>query len=374
MDIKNIIKKADKFIDKLDSSNGFKLFERSEISPYAGCFVIFTKSLLKKHEWLKDRKDKLINDLNKNISDMYQKKINSGAYLIYDKPFLQLFCFTLSALNILNGQLDSRNFKILTNILDIDLKKNLEKKGVHKGFGASGNHSMFMATLNIYANNHLKIDRSKQIKEWLDFNTNSINQNGFWGNKTYMDYLQFQNGYHQYEIFEYLKISNVPWNLAAKKTLSMSDKYGHFAPYPGGGGCYDYDATFMLTSEFVDDIGQDVVLKKTLNSIADNQNIDGGFCESRYVKNGKFPKFTNVIRHILSQPKHLIFCSLLLNLNIMRHKHRYINTHWTQTNRKWCESNCWDTFFRLLTIYRICNYLNMEEKNLFRINNFPGIG
>ena len=374
MDIKNIIKKADKFIDKLESSTGFKLFERSEVSPYARCFVIFNKSLLKKTKWLKDRKDKLIYELNEDIHNIYLKRNNNGLNLIYDKPFLQLFCFILSSLNILDGRLNSKNFEIFTKLLNTNLKKNLEKKGVHRGVGASGNHSMFIAILNIYAKDYLKIDRSKQIKEWLDFNINSINLNGFWGNKSHMDYLQFQNGYHQYEIFEYLKISTVPWNLAAKKTLEMADKYGHFAPYPGGGGCYDYDGTFMLTSEFVDDIGQEVVLKKTLNSIAENQNIDGGFSESRYVKNGKFPKFSNVTRHVLSQPKHLIFWSLLLNLNIMRYKHRHITTHWTQTSRKWSESNCWDTFFRLSTIYRICKRLNMDEEQLFNVNNFPGIG
>ena len=74
MDIKNIIKKADKFIDKLETSNGFKLFERSEVSPYARCFVIFNKSLLKRSEWLKDRKDKLIYELNDDIYNIYQKK------------------------------------------------------------------------------------------------------------------------------------------------------------------------------------------------------------------------------------------------------------------------------------------------------------
>ena len=27
------------------------------------------------------------------------------------------------------------------------------------------------------------------------------------------------------------------------------NKYGGFAPYPGGGACYDYDAIFFLTYE-----------------------------------------------------------------------------------------------------------------------------
>ena len=233
---------------------------------------------------------------------------------------------------------------------------------------------MFIAIFNIYTNDFLKIDRSKEIQDWLNFNIDKINNNGFWGKKVNMDYLQFQNGYHQYEIFEYLKIRNVPWKTAAKSTLLMADKYGHFAPYPGGGGCYDYDAIFLLTSEFVEEIGQSNVLKKTLNSILNDQNSDGGFCESRHIKYYKLPNIKKVISHILSQPSHIRLWSIYMNLNLCRFKHRNIYSYWTQPYRGWDESNSWDTFFRLLTIYRVCNYLNLEEKNLFQINNFPGIG
>ena len=80
---------------------------------------------------------------------------------------------------------------------------------------------MFFAIFNIYANNYLKIDRSNQIKEWLEFNCNSINSNGFWGNDIKMNYTQFQNGYHQYEIFEYLEFDKIPWNLAAKNIFNV---------------------------------------------------------------------------------------------------------------------------------------------------------
>ena len=52
---------------------------------------------------------------------------------------------------------------------------------------------------------------------------------------------------------------------------------GHFAPWPGGGACYDYDAIFMLTSKFVDEFGQEPVLRKTLDTIINEQNSDGGF-------------------------------------------------------------------------------------------------
>lgn len=374
MNIENNIKKADQFINKLETSKGFKLFERSEVSPYARCFVIFTKYLTKQFVWLENRKLQLIHDLNFDLYVFYNNKIKSNVDWKNDKPFLQLFCFTLSSLNILDAKLSDRNLEILKKILDIEIKKILEDNNVDKGDAGSGNHSMFFAIFNIYANDFLKLDRIKHIQEWLDFNTNSINSNGFWGQDSQMNYLQFQNGYHQYEIFEYLKIEKPSWNIAAKKILMMADKLGHFAPWPGGGACYDYDAIFMLTSKFVDDVGQENVLKKILNNIVSEQNLDGGFCESIYMKNDFWFKLSNVIKHIISQPSHIRIWSIYINLNLFRYKHRHIITHWSQTNRKWDESNAWDTFFRLSTIFRVCNRLNRKEKNLFQINNFPGIG
>ena len=184
------------------------------------------------------------------------------------------FIVALSALNILSGELSSKNLDILDKILDVDIRR--LQKGVHYGLSKSGNHSMFFAIFNIYANDFLKVDRSKQINEWLKFNCESINVNGFWGKKTSMDYLQFQNGYHQYEILEYLKFDKISWDIAAKKTLLLSDKIGHFAPWPGGGACYDYDAIFMLTSKFVVNLVEGCS-QKTLDTILNEQNSDGGF-------------------------------------------------------------------------------------------------
>ena len=91
---------------------------------------------------------------------------------------------------------------------------------------------------------------------------------------------------------------------------------------------------------------------------------------SRYVKNNFGKIFQLLQTYFLT----LVRFWSKVNLNLMRHKHKYIITHWTKKHRKWDESNAWDTFFRLSTIYRICNRLNLREKDLFHINNFPGIG
>ena len=57
LDILKIIKKSNQFI--MSSKHlGFKLFKRSEVSPYARCFVIFNKSLSKQFDWLEKENDK----------------------------------------------------------------------------------------------------------------------------------------------------------------------------------------------------------------------------------------------------------------------------------------------------------------------------
>ncbi|MAZ79977.1 MAG: hypothetical protein CMD72_04450 [Gammaproteobacteria bacterium] len=369
-----LISNSNDFLNNMESDNGFKLFSRSENSPYARCFVIFAKFLLKDYFWLDVRKDRLISELNIDLHDFYKKRIGSNIDWRYDKAFLQLFCFTLSSLNILNGKLNSENLSILESFLALNTHKILETKGVSLGLAGTGNYSMFVAILNIYANDYLRINRSNELDIWKDFNLSSININGFWGEDDNISYLQFQNGYHQYEIFEYLNIAEAPWNNAAKNTLTLADADGHFAPYPGGGGCYDYDATFMLTSRFVDNFGQNEVLHKTLTTILSQQNNDGGFCESKLLKNEGWPRPISSIKHILSQPSHVRLKSLFTFINLNRYKHRVVATHWTKTDRRWHESNVWDTFFRLSAISRIYKRLDLPEKELFNINDFPGIG
>ena len=48
-------------------------------------------------------------------------------------------------------------------------------------------------------------------------------------------YAYFQNGYHQYEIFKYLKTKNIPIEIASKSVMNLINNDGGFAPYPGGG-------------------------------------------------------------------------------------------------------------------------------------------
>lgn len=372
--VMNIISKSNQYVDEMECSDGFKLFSRSEISPYARCFAIFIKSMIKQDKWLIDNKKKLTKELNQDLFNFYNTRNKESPNLILDKPFLQLLCFTLSALNILNSPLSEKNTEIIDNFLKIDLISSLHERGVHSGLPGSGNHSMFIGILLLFARDFRSLNKDKEIAEWIEFNQCHLNENGFWGNFNKMTYLQFQNGYHQYEIFEYLNFQEIPWKIAASNVLKLADNDGHFAPYPGGGGCYDYDAIFMLTSNNTGDIGQKKIIKKTLSTIISEQNYDGGFCESKLLRHNNIPNIKLHINHIFQQPKNLRFSSFIAGFNLLRPKHKVVRTHWTETDRYWDESNLWDTFFRLSLIFRIYTFLDFPEKNLFRKNNFPGIG
>lgn len=57
-----------------------------------------------------------------------------------------------------------------------------------------------------------------------------MNKFGFWGDVTSMSHLQFQNGYHQYEVLEYLHVDNVPWSCAADMVAGLADQKDTLPP------------------------------------------------------------------------------------------------------------------------------------------------
>ena len=77
----------------------------------------------------------------------------------------------------------------------------------HKVFTSeprSGNFAMFIAVILIYARDWLKIDTQNQINYWVESHIKNLNKYSLWGNNDF--YSQYQSSYHQYEIFNYLKI------------------------------------------------------------------------------------------------------------------------------------------------------------------------
>ena len=65
---------------------------------------------------------------------------------------------------------------------------------------------MFYAIFLIHGQKYINIDTKKEQKIWVEYHLKTMNKFGFWGESTNLKHLQFQNGYHQYEILEYLNI------------------------------------------------------------------------------------------------------------------------------------------------------------------------
>ena len=269
-----VIRGALRYVSTLESEGNYRLFSGSDVSPYARCFVIYVRSLCRDSKWLDENRTALIEDVNKDFLEFYNARISGGNCSSFDKPVLQLLCFSLSALNILGGKLWECNEKLARRFLEVDIRDQLEQRGVFEGSAGSGNYAMFLAILLLHAQNE-QDNRNLRGGIWIESLLKSVNEFGFWSTKKAMSYLQFQNGYHQYEIFEFLGIASAPWEAAARSALGFMDELGHFAPYPGGGGCYDYDAIFLLTSKYTPDVGQRSGAPNIGNCMAEQTKMAG---------------------------------------------------------------------------------------------------
>jgi hypothetical protein len=352
----------------------YSLTPGSDISPFALCFAIFGAHLIGQLDNIfKDRKMvklKLIHNLKKY--KCIRLKVSD---LQIDKAYLQLLTFTLSAMNILDELHYEPLDAFVRPLIVKDVSKYLEKIGMFDGMPQSGNKAMFAAILLIHARDYLGLNTQGDIDSWIELHISGMNKFGFWGPFKDMTYLQFQNGYHQYEILEYLDAPNPLKEVAAISVASLMDSEGYFAPYPGGGGCYDYDAIAILTSEglHVNEASHEK-LKMAMDSILKARNPDGGFCESHYVHPIRLRNIGKAIRKIKRLKGSARSESLRLCAAVYSPKHRRIHTHWSKYSRKWNESDLWDSYFRLMAIARIDVANKLSAKNKWGFINYPGIG
>ena len=363
-----------RFIDQCRGADGlFRLTPKADSSSYALCFAIFGYKLLREHDAIDANRltwDRYLRD------ELYEQKCIRERHnsLLTDKPYLQLLTFTLSALSILGTLYDSSFADEVRSLLPNDIQTALLDAKALQGVPRSGNQAMFLAILLIYARDYLGCDTQSAIDRWVTLHRLAINRCGFWGTSRTVSHLQFQNGYHQYEILQYLQSVGIPWDDAADSVALLADDEGHFAPYPGGGGCYDYDAVFMLTTQPNISHRYRDLLMRTFASILDEQNADGGFCESRYIRPRSLKNFFRSINHALSCRGQARLERFRFSLTLSRPKHDRIHTHWSSYSREWNESDLWDSWFRMLTLARIDCALNPENVNLWGFIDFPGIG
>ena len=349
------------------NEKGYKLTKKSDISPYALCFAIFGKYLIGDDIFLERNKNLFNNLLRSNI---VKKREECKKNLCLSKPYLQLLTFTLSALKVLDT-LEFDPLKDLTlEIISNDLIINLKNSGTYEGSPGTGNLAMFYGILLIHANEYLKINTSLEINLWVKHHIENMNINGFWGHANSKPYLQFQNGYHQYEVFDYLETQiNID---STKIIVQLADKLGHFAPYPGGGSCYDYDAIYMLTRD--SSMHNKKLLEKTLFSIINSRNFDYGFSESQFIRPLNANNLFAIIHHVSLSNKFSFYERARICLALFRPKNNRISNHWTNYSREWSESNLWDSWFRMLAVARIRIYKNIDTIDNWGFINFPGIG
>lgn len=364
------------FLEHCRSENGeFRLTPASDSSPYATCFWIYGMHLLRQDARLAELRDALAPSIRQAVRSARAAGAAGGQ--LGAKPYRQLLAFSLSALSVLGALADDPLEDLVVEQLPSSVERELLAQGCLAGRAQSGNQAMFMAVFLLHARDNLGLPVSGHVDEWVGLHLAAMNRFGFWGSSRAMTTLQFQNGYHQYEILEYLGVSGGKERAAAGAVARLADGQGHFAPYPGGGGCFDYDAVFMLTPEGqMPDHAIAGLLGRTTATLLSEQQEDGGFCESLYVRPRTLTNVLRNIRHVLdalpNMPAALERSRYALALQ--RRRHDRIMTHWSAYSRRWDESDLWDSWFRMLALARIECATDGQAAAHWGFIDFPGIG
>jgi|APSaa5957512535_1039671.scaffolds.fasta_scaffold29059_1 hypothetical protein len=351
----------------------FKMSENSDGTIFTSCFALFLFDLFGVVDTWTERE----RDLWVDYLCSYQDK--KSGYFIPDsfdgdlntKPVQQLTCFCLSALNIL-GTTPKYRFSFLKQWpRPEDVCNYLRETGCFSGRPTTGNMGMFLAIFLTYEYEKYKDETAlDRLRLWFCEHEKTQNKStGFWGNSLRNRYYAgFQNAFHQYVVYNYWNRPVPCYMEIVDNVLSIQDFDGHFAPIPGGGGCWDYDAADILINcgykrgYRIKDV--ESALSRLFTAILKNQNNDGGFCESR--------KRPLSIVHVLNNRKfiysgynsYLWYYRLKATTVASRRKSRIIETHWTRKGRIWDQSDLWDTWFRCLALAEISETiqlsLNME--------------
>lgn len=374
-----IVQAKDRYFDFLNlcmSADGaYQLTPASEPSPFATCFWIFGMHLLGKGYLLENSRDDLSRSIRRAVRNTRAASVLNAQ--IDAKPYRQLLAFSLSALSVLGTLRDDPLEDLVKELLPQSVGQELDRLGCLAGRAQSGNQAMFMAVFLLHARDCLGLPVDDQIQLWVKLHIDSMNRFGFWGNNRSMTVLQFQNGYHQYEIFEYIGVDPGKAETAANAVAGLADSRGHFAPYPGGGGCFDYDAVFMMTpgGELPNSAAAEL-LSITAATLLFEQQPDGGFCESLYIRPRSLRNTVLGVAHVMGAlPNMAAFIERLrYGVALQRRKYDRIDTHWSHYSRAWNESDLWDSWFRMLAVARIQCAVDKEAAGDWGFINFPGIG
>lgn len=352
-----------------------RLTPRAEPSAFATCFWVFGMHLLRQRGALDGQRDELSHAIRRDVREARANGVAAGS--LRAKSYRQLLAFSLSALWILGTLGDDPLEDLVSEQLPESPAHDLDALGCLSGKPQSGNQAMFLAVFLLHARDHLGRDVDAALEVWIRAHLEHMNRFGYWGAGGDMTTLQFQNGYHQYEIFEYLGVETGKESAAAAAVAGLGDADGHFAPYPGGGGCFDYDAVFMLTPNGVlPDPAIAKLLGVTSATLLSEQRPDGGFCENLHVRPRSPRNTLRGIGHVWAAlPNTSAFLERLrYALALRRQRYDRIDTHWSTYSRAWNESDLWDSWFRMLALARIQCATNPDAAADWGFIGYPGIG
>ncbi|MCB1959397.1 MAG: hypothetical protein KDE68_02545 [Rhodocyclaceae bacterium] len=361
---------AARFVRSVSEGDSARLTANAEVTPYALCFRVFLAHLLKRPDLLDA--EACARQMRQSIREVRETQAEKPT----GKPYRQLLTFTLSALSALGMLEEDPLEELVLEQLPLDVRQYLDDAGSLRGQAGAGNQAMFLAIFLLHAQRYLGQDCGPQVSEWVDLHLNSMNGRGFWSPRAGMTHLEFQNGYHQYEIFEYLDTALPALDASKQAVAHLADVEGHFAPYPGGGGCHDYDAVFVLTYGEQAPQGRIAkLLQLTARTLLGEQNEDGGFGESQRVRPWQLVGMLRHARHVFGAPtRDALIERGRYWLALSRPRNARIHTHWSRYSRRWNESDLWDTWFRMMAIARIDVAFAPERARHWGFIDYPGIG
>lgn len=367
---------AARFVKAAEIRNGdFALVHSGTPTLFSRAVAIFVAALLGCLDELKADRALLASRLREDVRSYLRQR--QATEIIAEKPLMQALTFTLSALAALDRLDEDPLDDLICPMLPLDVRAVLERTGALRGRPQSGNLAMGLAVVLIHARQFLSVDTTAALDAWVELHLTHMNRFGFWGRDAGMTHLQFQNGYHQYEIFEYLDVDNPKLPAAKRAVVTLADASGQFAPYPGGNSCYDYDAVFLLTAgDAVPSADIRALLERTAGTILHAQAEDGGFCESTCVRPRSIANVQRFGQQLVSawnRPS-LFAERLRYALTLQRPKHDEIRNHWSPDGRRWDQSNLWDTYFRMLALARTDVVLNGDRALSWGFLPYPGLG
>lgn len=371
-----------------EGATQFKMCHHGDETIFSSCFALFILDLFGNvDEWNAHEKSIWI-DYIRSYQDetsgyFYSPHWNGKAN---QKAIQQLTCFCLSALELLGGKSKYKLFFLDQWADSKSVFDYLTRLGCAEGRATTGNMAMFLGIfLTLQLEQYKDSSAQNRMYAWFDWHEKNQNKNsGFWGKpRENHYYLGFQNAFHQFVIYNYWKKKIPHYEKIVDCVLTLQDAWGHFAPIPGGGGCWDYDAADILINCGLKNGYRIERARKSLlnlhSAILGNQNEDGGFCEttkrpSSLVKALTFDSWKFVFS---SHNPYLWYFKARQTLNISRKKWDKVYTHWMREGKEWEQSNMWDTWFRCLTIAQIEKTLDVEQStvsNIWTFQSMIGLG